>query len=270
MLLATQTGWCSATSSYEAAKKLSISDQFETENFTFLLYDDLIAEDFLDIAKALEGNYDRIVSSLVPKPKSVPRTYVHLFGDKETWLKINPMMPDGGGTVTREYGTDNIWMFVWDDQEFEQFIKRLQKNIKKEIDAEQIRLFLNLKLNLVHEFSHLVMISVDQRVGNNPRWLWESVALYEAKQQLNPIKNGYSLDEAQRPFSELEISFHLYMIGYHITDYVVENWGIESVRKLIKTQGDTLQVLNLSLEEFEKSFWRYLGCKYYEEGLCRE
>ncbi len=31
----------------------------------------------------------------------------------------------------------------------------------------------------VHEFAHVVSIAVNPRIGNNPRWLWETVAVYE-------------------------------------------------------------------------------------------
>ena len=31
----------------------------------------------------------------------------------------------------------------------------------------------------VHEFAHGVSLHVNPRFGNNPRWLWEAVAIYE-------------------------------------------------------------------------------------------
>ena len=39
--------------------------------------------------------------------------------------------------------------------------------------------------NVVHELAHCVSLRVNPRIGNNPRWLWESVAVYEAGQQVD-------------------------------------------------------------------------------------
>jgi hypothetical protein len=36
-----------------------------------------------------------------------------------------------------------------------------------------------LDVNVVHEFCHAVSLSVSSTFANNPRWLWETVALYE-------------------------------------------------------------------------------------------
>ena len=45
----------------------------------------------------------------------------------------------------------------------------------------ELRLIENndLNSNVVHEFVHAVSLDVNPRFGNNPRWLWETVALYE-------------------------------------------------------------------------------------------
>ena len=254
-----------ASESYDVAQTLPVSDEFETEHFIFQLYDDLNKNDVLDIVDSLDNNYERIVNDLAPD--HVPKTYVHLFRVKESWLKINPKMPGGGGTVTREHGTDNIWMSFLDGEEIALSIEQLKK-VKPSFDHEQVELIFNLTSVAMHEFTHLVLVSVDERIANNPRWLWESVALFEAGQSLDPVKNGYGLKDIQIPFSELENSFDLYMLGYHITDYIVSEWGMPELIQLIKTQGDTKQVLNVFLEDFEKGYWQYLDCKFYKKSSC--
>ena len=39
--------------------------------------------------------------------------------------------------------------------------------------------------HLVHEFAHCVSLQVNPRIANNPRWLWESVAIYESRQSVD-------------------------------------------------------------------------------------
>lgn len=258
-------GVCNANPIADIAKEIPISAEYETEHFIFRLYDDLVVGDISEIAKGLEVNFDRIVNDL--KPDNVPRMYVHLFNKKESWSKISPTQPFGGAFVTRENDTDNIWAYFWNDREFAAGIEQIRKS-RNSISSEQLWMHFNITQTAIHEFVHLVMVNVDERIGNNPRWLWESVALYEANQSFDPVMNGYTLQEIQIPFSELERSFHLYMLGYHITDYIVSEWGISSVRQLIKTQGETQKVLKLSLAQLEKGFWRFMDCNYFKESDC--
>ena len=34
----------------------------------------------------------------------------------------------------------------------------------------------------VHEFAHAVSLALDPSFSNNPRWFWEAVAVYEARE----------------------------------------------------------------------------------------
>jgi tetratricopeptide (TPR) repeat protein len=44
----------------------------------------------------------------------------------------------------------------------------------------------DLDTDVVHEFVHAVSLDVNPRFGNNPRWLWEAVALYERAVRADP------------------------------------------------------------------------------------
>jgi len=41
-------------------------------------------------------------------------------------------------------------------------------------------------VNVVHGFCHAVSLYVSPTFGNNPRWLWEAVALYENAEFVDP------------------------------------------------------------------------------------
>lgn len=40
--------------------------------------------------------------------------------------------------------------------------------------------------NLIHEFAHCVSLRANRTIANNPRWLWEAVAVFEARQRVDP------------------------------------------------------------------------------------
>ena len=40
--------------------------------------------------------------------------------------------------------------------------------------------------NTKHEFAHCVSLKINPAIGNNPRWLWQAVALYEANLPWDP------------------------------------------------------------------------------------
>ena len=44
---------------------------------------------------------------------------------------------------------------------------------------------LSAQKEAVHEFAHVVSMYVNSTIPNNPRWLWEAVALYENQGTIN-------------------------------------------------------------------------------------
>ena len=52
---------------------------------------------------------------------------------------------------------------------------------------------------IVHEFAHCASMRVNPAIANNPRWLWETVALYEAGQIVDPRTLPYMTAHRPRP-----------------------------------------------------------------------
>lgn len=48
-----------------------------------------------------------------------------------------------------------------------------------------------LATNVVHEFVHAASLAVNPAFGNNPRWFWETVALYENGERAEPRSLDY-------------------------------------------------------------------------------
>ena len=85
---------------------------------------------------------------------------------------------------------------------------------------------------LVHEFAHCVSLTLNPSFGNRPRWLWESVALYEAGQRTDV--RSLPLVAANRPPSIAELNaldnLLIYDVGHSLADFIVTALGQQSLR----------------------------------------
>jgi hypothetical protein len=121
----------------------------------------------------------------------------------------------------------------------------------------------------VPEFAHAVSLRVNPRIGNNPRWLWEAVALYEAGDFVDP-GTVPSLAAGDFPtLAELNAGFDsgnplLYRVGYTLAEFVVRDWGRHALVRLIQTNGNLPAVLGMSADRFEEGWRRFVAAKYLE------
>lgn len=130
-----------------------------------------------------------------------------------------------------------------------------------------IRLIEDAPVHAVHEFVHVVTLNVNGNFSNNPRWLWEAVALYEAGQFVDPKRLSYMTQGDYPTISELNSDFgtggdRVYAVGYVLAEYIVEHWGLEALRELIKASGDLNSVPSLTEKEFEDGWHEWLERKY--------
>jgi hypothetical protein len=111
-------------------------------------------------------------------------------------------------------------------------------------NADQARAAATL---VTHEFAHCVTLHVNAASGNNPRWLWETVALFEAGQARDP-RTVQALSSGPPALSTLNgfDSTLIYDIGHSLGAFIVERAGADALRRLILSSGDTQSVLGMS------------------------
>jgi hypothetical protein len=117
-----------------------------------------------------------------------------------------------------------------------------------------------------HELAHCVSLYVNPRFANNPRWLWESVALWENGDLVDPRTLDYmvaglppTLDELN---ADVTASRQVYEVGYTIGEFVVVRGGPDALVRLIQASGDTVAVLGLSTRQFEEAWYAFVRERY--------
>jgi hypothetical protein len=106
---------------------------------------------------------------------------------------------------------------------------------------------------IVHEFAHCASLVANPSFANNPRWLWESVALFEAGQVTDPRTLPYFASGGIPPSLAQLNGFDntiVYGVGATLGRFIVETHGWEAYRLLIRTNGDVGRVLSTTEPTF--------------------
>ena len=104
-------------------------------------------------------------------------------------------------------------------------------------------------------------------ISNNPRWLWEAVALFENQEFVQPRTVSYLARGAYPTLQQLNAdpnaSRQIYDVGYVLGEFIVSQWGRAAFLQLIRTNGDLPGVLGISTPAFENSWARWLQDRYF-------
>jgi len=119
-------------------------------------------------------------------------------------------------------------------------------------------------VDVVHEFAHCASLHLNPRIANNPRWLWESVAVYEAGQRVDLRTVPYMAALAPPPFDTLNgfDNTRVYEVGYSIAEFIVSRWGQPALARLVAANGDTAAVLGVPLGDFQTEWFAFVRSRY--------
>lgn len=94
--------------------------------------------------------------------------------------------------------------------------------------------------DIVHEFAHCVSLRANPRIANNPRWLWEAVAIFESRQFVDPRTLPYMTAHQPPPLAALNsmADTRIYDVGYTVAEFIISRWGQEGLRSLVASNGD--------------------------------
>jgi hypothetical protein len=125
----------------------------------------------------------------------------------------------------------------------------------------------NLSTNVVHEFVHAASLSVNPRFGNNPRWFWETVALYENGEFVDPrLIDSIALrgifPTLQQLNADVNTDTQIYQLGCVLGEFIMTRYGRDAFNRLIQTNADLQVVLGVSATEFEAAWKAFVQQKY--------
>jgi hypothetical protein len=190
------------------------------------------------VADALESNYARITTELRTGDISATDVWV--------WQDSSSFYSDMQQTIGQLYQGSTGWV--------------------RGAHAVSVLVTSNTPLHAVHEFSHVVSMAVNASIANNPRWLWETVALYENRQFVDPASLEYMRAGRFPTLAELDSDFNaarqIYDLGFVLGEFVVTTWGMDSLLGLIRSNGRLEQTLGISSGEFEQRWHAWLRSRY--------
>jgi hypothetical protein len=118
----------------------------------------------------------------------------------------------------------------------------------------------------VHEFCHCVALRLNASIGNNPRWLWETVALYENGEFVDPRTASYLRAGTFPTLAQLNADYQnsqqIYQVGYVLGEFIVTTWGQGGLVRLVRGNGDIERVLEVSVPAFEERWQTFVRGKY--------
>ncbi len=207
-----------------------------TDHFSFY-YSHVDSGEINALADKLESDYLKIVSDF--KIENLPTTVVRIYPDLQSFHKgINfPNAPNN--LLATAFGKDDFRMAS-----------------PKSVGADSSFLY----KGMAHEFTHCVHLNIDYS-PNNPRWLWEGVAMYEANWFLDPKEISAIRHKKFPHLASLDNGME-YTLGFVIIEAINDIWGFETIIKLIKKKGDSFAVLQIREKEFEKKIFDHIYGKY--------
>jgi hypothetical protein len=207
-------------------------------HFTFL-YSPIDSISVDTIASDFERNYNRILKDF--KLERLPRITVRIYPDLNSFHKGINFPTASNQVLATAFGKDDIRMVSPNNAGPESWM---------------------LVHFAPHEFTHCVHLNIDYS-PNNPAWLWEGVAQYEAKWFFDPKEFEFMRSKEFPHLADLRNGME-YMLGFVIIEAINDIWGFDVVLSLIKNQGDIQKVLKIKESEFEEKVFASIYKKYLQ------
>lgn len=210
----------------------------QSQHFQVALYDGLPSSVASDVLEQLENNYQRIIDDL--GIASLPVVSVEIWADNSNFQSAMEK------NIGRRYpGSTGYVKFTG--------ICLLNTG--------------NVSRTAVHEFAHVVTLHVNNRIGNNPRWLWEAVALYETGELIDPKQLPYMVSGDYPTLAELDVDYNssdhkIYQVGYTLVEFILHDWNRDALIQLIKNNGNTQTGFALTTEQFADRWYQFVKAKY--------
>ena len=228
--------------SLAAATTDEASESFTSTHFSFTAHE-VSPPHLWAVKEALESGY--AMNLALQKVPSLPQTRITLWSSVREFADAIEDARREGATLTIDpYG----------------YVRQLE-------DELSIGLLVSdddAPANAVHQFAHLISTARNPVIATESPWLFESVALYAAKQFRSPAQMScVTLSDVPNltSLNEPDNRIILDRVGYLIGEFIVAEFGGDALAKLIDANAD-LKVLGTTRPLFERSWHRYMSNRY--------
>jgi hypothetical protein len=243
LVVASCGGPSPAAPSASASGASPVAAPFASAHFVFF-YTTLDSQNIEVIARAAEAEYSRILHDL--GVDTLPPVQVHFYADHQALeaavaAVAGPIPSWASGLATAQ---DQIHLMSPNHPAYAPFNRMLS--------------------NIVHEFAHCVSMRANPRIPNNPRWLWESVAIYESGQLVDPKTLAYMAAARPPAFATLNSLDNtlIYDVGYTIAAFIVGKGGQAALDELVRNNGDVATTFGIALDAFEREWYGFVRARY--------
>ncbi|MEZ9546292.1 MULTISPECIES: hypothetical protein [Vibrio] len=119
----------------------------------------------------------------------------------------------------------------------------------------------------MHEFVHLLTLQINPNFANNPRWLWEAVAIYKSEDYWFHMNNRSAIKGrfdglVQDLYNKPNSSSAVYELGYTVGEFIERSWGEGAFVDLIKSNGDPSQLTDQPIESLFYDWEKFVKTTY--------
>ena len=219
-----------------------------TSHFVMHAVGDVTPAEQKKVLDALETNYARIAADLKTEPAQPFNVY--FYGSR--W---------GYANVTGNWGASGS---IEGSSKLHLMPTSRDGGKAEEVAVHEFAHAVVLKLLVEQEPQPLNTANFDRRFATFPVWLWEAIAVYEAKEFHHPKRLGYITAAAYPSLDELNNRSNggkTYKVGYLIVEYILAEYGQDGLIKLIRAYGD-LGALSTNKEDFARGWHAFVVKKY--------
>jgi hypothetical protein len=115
-----------------------------------------------------------------------------------------------------------------------------------------------------HMLTHIVSLRVNASSGNNPRWLWESIALYESGQKASIGNVDFFAPDGEPSLSQLNGGYGtpIFDVGWYLGEYLETTYGTQVFIDLLEAEGNVAETLGISGDQLIADFVAFVRQKY--------
>ncbi|CAK2023224.1 Peptidase MA-like domain-containing protein [Vibrio crassostreae] len=124
-----------------------------------------------------------------------------------------------------------------------------------------------IQRTVLHEFVHLLTLQINPNFANNPRWLWEAVAIYKSEDYWFHMNNRSAIKGrfdglVQDLYNKPNSSSAVYELGYTVGEFIERSWGEGAFVDLIKSNGDPSQLTDQPIESLFYDWEKFVKTTY--------